>query len=304
MIVSPIGTLFRSLGHEVIIVDDASTDGSRDLIDAYVREHKGWVSAILHDQNRGISRTRNDAIKTASGDYLSYVDGDDRWLPEKLEKESQALSAAGADAAFSNHYNMRMDGTHNDQWANGEPMPEGDVFEATWVRAFPRRDIFRMELVRTELMREIGAYDEQLPLYEDFDMRMRLTRHAKLCYVDFPLAEIRRHDQGLSGGPRREAVKALNYIWKKNMDLLRELSPATRRRIRRGYFGWMAPVCRDAAYEWLYSDDGRSVSNRMHALQQFLRCGRYAPDRLTVGDLMRVFLPDSLAQNLANRSLG
>ncbi|MDE0839711.1 MAG: glycosyltransferase [Kiritimatiellae bacterium] len=289
---------------EIIIIDDASTDGSQDVIAGYVQAHPGWVRAIYHKRNMGVTRTRNEAVREAVGEYISYVDGDDRWLPGKLQAEFARLNETDADFAYSNHYNMTQDGRRVDTWINGEATPEGDVFNATLARAFPRRDIFRMELVRTEVLRDVGAYRNELKIFEDFDMRIRLTKQARACFVDEPMAEIRRHTRGLSSGLRADTVAVLDSIWEKNVRLLDKCGSREKRMLKRGYFGWMAPYFQEAAYEALYDVERSQMHRRLRAMAYFSRTARFAPDRLSLGDMYRVLLPDAWAQAAVNRKFG
>jgi glycosyltransferase involved in cell wall biosynthesis len=75
---------------EVLIVDDGSTDNSieicQQLTDPRIR--------IIRQTNRGVSSARNTGIRNAKGDYLAFIDGDDLWLPEKLEKHVQHLDTS------------------------------------------------------------------------------------------------------------------------------------------------------------------------------------------------------------------
>jgi glycosyltransferase involved in cell wall biosynthesis len=90
--------------HQVIIVDDSSTDGSQNVIATYTARHPRLITAIYHDRNRGIPRTRNDALQAVTGDCVTYVDADDRLLPTKLEREAEALAAnPDAHVAFSDY---------------------------------------------------------------------------------------------------------------------------------------------------------------------------------------------------------
>jgi glycosyltransferase involved in cell wall biosynthesis len=289
---------------EIIVVDDASSDGSQETIRAYHEKFPNLIRSILHTQNQGVAETRNDAIAAATGAFISYVDGDDRWLPGKLEAEFARLNETGADFAYSNHYNMTNDGQRVDTWINGEATPEGDVFNATLTRAFPRRDIFRMELVRTKVLRDIGAYRSELNIFEDFDMRIRLTKQARACFVDEPLAEIRRHTLGLSSGSRADSVAVLDSIWEKNAGLLDNCGSREKRMLKRGYFGWMAPYFQEAAYEALYDVDRSQLRRRLGAMAYFSRTARFAPDRLSLGDMYRVLLPNAWAQAAVNRKFG
>ena len=76
---------------EIIIVDDSSKDGSQAIVEEYGREYPGLIRAFCHKQNLGVAKNKAFAQRQARGDWLSYLDGDDRFLPRKLEKEWEAI---------------------------------------------------------------------------------------------------------------------------------------------------------------------------------------------------------------------
>ena len=71
---------------ELVIVDDASTDRSRDIIQKYLRQDRR-IRFYEHKQNCGFSKTRNDAMHLASGKYISSCASDDVYCEDKLEKQ-------------------------------------------------------------------------------------------------------------------------------------------------------------------------------------------------------------------------
>ena len=85
--------------HQIIVVDDCSTDGSQDIIADYARAHRGLFSPIYHRDNTGVAQVRADALAAVTGDLVTYVDGDDRYLPTKLEQEAAALKALEAESS-------------------------------------------------------------------------------------------------------------------------------------------------------------------------------------------------------------
>lgn len=238
---------------QVIVVDDASGDGSQDLIADYARRYPGLFTPIYHRTNTGVAQVRVDALNAVRGAYVTYVDGDDRYLPQKLEKEAAALAGhPEARIAFSNNAYMTTDGTrHLRRWIDDETPPQGEVFWQTFARAFPKRSLFRMELVEYDAWKKVGFHDTHLSIYEDFDMRIRLTKHLQVVYVDEVLTEIRTHDTGLSKSRRRRHFEALCYLYRKNLPLLDDLSPDVRARARAMLAGWIVPVGRGAAKEAL-----------------------------------------------------
>lgn len=75
---------------ELIIVDDASEDNSKEIIKSY-REKDRRIRAIFHDENRGIAKTFNDGIEEASGKFIAVTGSDDVWFKDKLEKQLEML---------------------------------------------------------------------------------------------------------------------------------------------------------------------------------------------------------------------
>ena len=76
---------------ELIIVDDASTDCSQDIIQRY-QQTDPRIRSIFHKDNVGISLTTNEGFASANGEYIAYTQSDDIWMPDKLEKQLQVLN--------------------------------------------------------------------------------------------------------------------------------------------------------------------------------------------------------------------
>ena len=184
---------------QVIVVDDGSRDGSQNVISRYADLHPGLILPIYHKKNMGVTKSRIDALRAVTGDYVTYLDGDDRFLPTKLEKElCILLENPHAYIAYSNNYYLKTDGTRAGIWIETDKPPEGYIFHHTFAREFPKQSLFRMELVNYQAWKAIGFHDPNISIYEDYDMRIRLTKHFQAAYHDEPLSEIRLHGTGLS----------------------------------------------------------------------------------------------------------
>ena len=72
---------------EIILVNDGSSDRSKTIIENYQQNHQDQNIILINQENRGVSKARNAAMKIAQGDYIALLDSDDEWLPEKTEKQ-------------------------------------------------------------------------------------------------------------------------------------------------------------------------------------------------------------------------
>ena len=168
----------RQLPHEVIVVDDGSTDNSREIIKRDFKDVR-----YLYQENSGVSSARNTGIQAADGDWIALLDSDDRWEPHKLECQQLALRAQ-PDAKLC----------HSDEiWIrNGKrvnPMKKhakrgGLIFK----HCLPLCVISpSAAIIKRELFDETGLFDETLPACEDYDLWLRICANHPVAYVDEPL---------------------------------------------------------------------------------------------------------------------
>src|SRR4030042_6253183 len=85
--------------YEIIVVDDGSTDNTRQILQSYV--DKCLIHYIYQD-NAGCAAARNSGIRAAKGQWIAFLDSDDTWLPDKLAEQMQYLSETGLDVCFTN----------------------------------------------------------------------------------------------------------------------------------------------------------------------------------------------------------
>lgn len=204
---------------EIIIVDDASTDGSQDLI-KYYADKFDIVRYIFHKTNKGVSQVRVTALNEVKGDYVSYLDGDDLYLANKLEIESNLIKKNNTDLAFSNNMYVLEDNPQIIKWiwaSNEIDVSDNvDLFYKTIARDFPRGNLFRMELINYEKLKQVGFHDTNLKIYEDYDLRIRLAKKLSFSCSIEPTSKIRISKNGLSKSPKSDHLKAFNFIFKKH----------------------------------------------------------------------------------------
>jgi len=87
---------------ELIVIDDCSSDQSVSIIEDYINSYTN-IKLIKNTKNEGAAVSRNKGIMEAQGDYIAFLDADDLWKPEKLEKQLKHMKAQNSDVSFSSY---------------------------------------------------------------------------------------------------------------------------------------------------------------------------------------------------------
>lgn len=161
--------------NEIIIVDDGSTDNTA----SFIKSHYPQL-IYLYQPNQGISAARNSGIKAALSDWVCLLDSDDSWQPDKLEKQTQALSE---------NPDYLMCHTNETWYRNGKILNQaekhrkhgGSIFQY----CLPLCAISPSSvMIKKELFDEVGLFDENLPACEDYDMWLRLCCKYPVLFLD------------------------------------------------------------------------------------------------------------------------
>lgn len=257
---------------EILIADDRSTDGSIELIESYAACHPGWIKPLIQSRNVGVAKNRNHALSMVEGELVTLLDGDDRFLPRKLEREYATYRAhPDAQVVHSNIYYVDEAGQRICLWADGETPPHGNVFPQVLARKYPRGKTFRNELVETRCVREVGGYDETLPRYGDWDLIIRLTHRFRTAYCPEPLTQYRRHGESLSHAPGPVHLDAVQRIYEKYRPLLADLSERDRKDVESSFRYTFARLA------WRSAMEAMDSRNRRLAFAYWAKAFGYRP---------------------------
>ena len=205
---------------EIVVVDDGSTDNTSEVAGHYPKVR------CVRQENRGVSAARNAGLAHARGEYVVFLDADDRLLPRALEVGVRELGTHPESAfVFGYHNNIATDGTPGALRGNftSHPLPnERDQYLALLHRCYIRTHTV---MYRRSVFDSVGGFDTSLNASEDFDMYLRITREFPVHHHDEVVAEYRRrHGANTIGNPE--------LILSTSIDVLRSQREHVRRNKR------------------------------------------------------------------------
>jgi glycosyltransferase involved in cell wall biosynthesis len=179
---------------ELIVVDDCSPDPIAPQLDGVDLSTLDRVVVRRHETNRGANAARNTGIEEARGEYVAFLDDDDRWKPQKIASQLATFRAA-PDSTGVVYTGLDVVDASGDRIGRSIKSHGGEVTR-TLLRGASIGSFTRL-LVRRDALDAVGRLDESLPGWQDRDLNIRLSRVCRYEPVTEPLAVHRRgsHDQ-------------------------------------------------------------------------------------------------------------
>jgi len=205
---------------EIIVVDDGSRDNTLEVLSAY-----GGKVRYVSQSNRGLAAARNAGLKLSSCEWVAFLDADDWWRAEKIERqERQLLACPDAVLCYSSILYVFSDGSQRVQTATDPARILTEIRFRNCVTGSGSA-----VCVRRDALLEIGAFRESLTAYEDWDAWCRLAFRHKFTAVAEPVTVIRVRPGSVSSDPER---------------MLRNLELVVESTLLEGLKGWRRSICR------------------------------------------------------------
>lgn len=208
---------------EVIIVDDASTDDTRDRIKT-LQDIDHRVRYFCHDSNRGAQAARNTGIQAAKGAYMAFLDSDNEWFPQKLERQMALLShkAGSPGAVYCGYLKVSAGGEVLNQYM---PQYRGLVYKQALVDWLTDTSTLVM---RKDILGKIRGFDENVRAYQEWDLCIRLARECEFDFVPECLTLYHQHAlPSISKDLLRDAYGYLGVVDTYREEILRECDRGT-----------------------------------------------------------------------------
>lgn len=225
------------LGVEILVVDDGSTDSTAGLL-AEFAAHDPRLR-VLTGQGKGAAAARNLAIAAARAPLVAFLDADDRWRLGKLEAQL-AFHEAHPEAGFSFTDYRHITAQREDRgpcfaywprFAAGLAGRESAFLLDAAPAALLAENVVGTSTVmaRTELVRELSGFDQDMPHSEDWDLWLRLAASAPVGCLPQVLMDYTMHRPGNLSGQRGARLAAMRIIARRHGAAARRLDPSAMR---------------------------------------------------------------------------
>lgn len=243
---------------DVWIVDDGSTDGTREALEAYLGDRVHYV----RQENRGPSAARNTGIRVSGGELVSFLDSDDVWLPEKLAREVGFLDrhrdvgvvcsdvlkfGQEASGPFAHTCPVFRSLIHKYRIGEECVIPAQEMYDCLLEEMPIRPSAFT---VRRQALKDC-LFDEEMRRSSDWPFFLELARKEACGFIDVPLVRLRIWEEGLHIVDRSVGY-ALSIQVLQQQASLHELTPRQKAAIRRGigerYRSWGRHLYREGEH--------------------------------------------------------
>ena len=192
---------------EIIVVDDGSTDGTETMI----KSDYDFVK-FIKQKNKGVSAARNIGIKVSIGEWICFLDSDDEWKKDKLEKQIIAMKSNSGYKLFHSNEIWIKNGIRINQ-KNKHKKYGGDIFDKCL-------DMCRISpssvMIDKTVFDEVGNFNEDLVVCEDYELWLRICDKHRVFFIDEPLIiKYGGHQGQLSysiESIENHRIKALEYL--------------------------------------------------------------------------------------------
>lgn len=216
-ILSVINQTYKNI--EILVVDDASRDDTEKAVKSIIDSR---LKYICHEKNRGLATTRNTGIKNSTGEYITFIDDDDEWLPEKISRQIEIFENAASTIGlvFTNGFSE-----YENDYIVREKIPSGIIYDPGKDKFFPLRILISPPtswMIPKAAAAKIGYFDETMcNNWDDGDYFVRLSQVYPVYFLNENLAVW--HALGIHGNSiSPNLIKGKDIFIQKNMQLLKK----------------------------------------------------------------------------------
>lgn len=193
---------------EILVVDDCPSNPVEEIVNSYSDERIRYVQLA---ENQGVCGARNTGIREATGQYIAFLDDDDRWDEAKIQRQVElAERREGVGVVYTGVRRVNHAGT---TLSVSKPKYKNDVGKRLLLNNFVS---FSTILIETSVIEQAGVLDEYLTNWEDWEWLIRLAQETKFDFIEDPLASTDRgaHEKRSDNFEKKRDVGFTRFVEK------------------------------------------------------------------------------------------
>jgi len=194
---------------ELIVIDDGSTDKTASIVQSFSDNRIKYIGL---NENVGAAAARNIGLKRAKGQWISFQDSDDYWEPEKLSKQVQLINVKSPSIIFTSFI----------RYKNGveEYIPKNRKNLTIPKEGYLHKQLLQGNFIATPtvilpkvFLEQNGAFNDQMPRFQDWELWLRLSVNHPFIWVDEPLVRVKYTEDSISSSDIK-LIQGYEMIWK------------------------------------------------------------------------------------------
>ncbi|MBE9529344.1 MAG: glycosyltransferase family 2 protein [Proteobacteria bacterium] len=228
---------------EIVIIDDGSTDDTRERLKPYLNQYKDRIKYI-YTENGGPARARNIGMKAATGEYIAFLDSDDLYYPFKTELQVGVLEnnpdvalvcsdlSAVNDTKILDEFHLKnyhkeayadIDSTYDNIYSSSMSITKAGLsctsIPKDWTKGWNDRKVYvgdvfdryyddlilstNTVMFRKSSLEHVGLQHEPYSLFEDYEFVLRITKSYRVAFIDVPTYKLRYHANQISSARKK-----------------------------------------------------------------------------------------------------
>lgn len=217
---------------ELIVVDDNSTDETESYMNEFVNSNEDIRYIRLNEeQSEGGNYARNVGIRESTGKYIAFLDDDDEWFPEKIEKQVAILDKNN-DVGFVTC--KRKIEYNSGEICFEEKAVDFGICDYSKKIFYKYVGVISSIMFRSKLLKQIGGLDEKLRFWQDYELAIRMSQISKIAFIDECLILYRENlkDKNRKTNQFEAWLESTEYVHKKYENEINQLSDKEKKYVK------------------------------------------------------------------------
>lgn len=202
---------------ELLIIDDGSTDNTKEIIESF----KDKRIEYIYQNNTGAASARNTGIKKAKGEYIAFLDADDRWKPDKLARQIKEITCNPETAMIYSAIEIIYEEISDTKTVRFKKYNNNDFIKSLLVDPFKSIPLPSTVLIKKSSLHKAGEFNSDYFTGEDWDLWLRVASFGECRYIDEVLVTKLTHSSSITNSMDLELTgkthfELLNNFFEKN----------------------------------------------------------------------------------------